>query len=408
MPFIRHIPFLRAVLLYSCTAFGGPLGHLGMMAKTFVHRRRDITEAELLEYNAFCQMLPGPSSTQTVALIALKRGGVPLALATLGIWMLPAFLIMAGFAFLVHYIGTRGVQTTAFIYILPMSVGFILYAAVRMTRAAVKVPVTAVVCTVSAMVSGLLQSPWVFPALIVTAGFVTNISSRRIPDGPARPRPVRWKALWLFGALFVLVGMLSEVARVQGWPARRAFNLGENFYRFGAIVWGGGQALLPMMLYQFVQRPLARGAGPLLSAQELATGYGLVQAVPGPVFSVCAFVGGLAMQDMGPWWMAAGCLIATVAVFLPSTLLLFVLFPLYQNLRSHPIIFRALEGIHAAIAGIVWASAAVLFLSFTSWPFNWMNAVVVVITFSILQFTRIPAPLVVVGWLLLGLTMANF
>ncbi len=72
---LRHIPFLKSIFLYSFTAFGGPQGHMGMMVKTFVQKRKDLTEDELLEYNAFCQMLPGPSSTQTVMLIAMKRGG---------------------------------------------------------------------------------------------------------------------------------------------------------------------------------------------------------------------------------------------------------------------------------------------------------------------------------------------
>jgi chromate transporter len=79
----RHIPFLKAVLLHSIGAFGGPQGHFGMMIKNFVHRRHDVTEQELLEYNAFCQMLPGASSTQTLTLIGYKRGGIPLAILTL-------------------------------------------------------------------------------------------------------------------------------------------------------------------------------------------------------------------------------------------------------------------------------------------------------------------------------------
>ena len=73
--FLRHLPFLKAVAFYSFTAFGGPQGHIGMMIKTFVQKRHDVTEEELIEYNAFCQMMPGPSSTQTVMLIAMKRGG---------------------------------------------------------------------------------------------------------------------------------------------------------------------------------------------------------------------------------------------------------------------------------------------------------------------------------------------
>ena len=96
MALLRHIPFLRAVLWHSLTAFGGPQGHLGMMMKTFVHRRRDVTEAELLEYNGFCQLLPGASSTQTLALIGYKRGGYLLAVLTLLIWIMPAYQKQTG------------------------------------------------------------------------------------------------------------------------------------------------------------------------------------------------------------------------------------------------------------------------------------------------------------------------
>ena len=109
--FLRHIPFLRAVAMYSLTAFGGPHGHIGMMMRTFVQKRKDVSEQELLEYNAFCQMLPGPSSTQTVALIALKRGGVPLAIVTLLLWIFPATVLMAAFSFLVYYIDAKDINT---------------------------------------------------------------------------------------------------------------------------------------------------------------------------------------------------------------------------------------------------------------------------------------------------------
>jgi chromate transporter len=131
----------------------------------------------------------------------------------------------------------------------------------------------------------------------------------------------------------------------------------------------------------------------------------MVQAVPGPVFSICSFVGGLAMSRYGGMWQLVGCITATIAVFLPSTLLLFFLFPIYENLKHHVIIFRALEGINAAIVGIILASGIILFRSIafdTALAFEWSNLVVVIITFCILYFTKIPAPLIVVGWLLMG------
>ena len=99
----RHIPFLKSVFYHSISAFGGPQGHFGMMMKTFVERRRDVTKEELMEYISFCQLLPGASSTQTLTLIGYKRGGVPLAVLTLIIWILPAAFLMGAFSFLIHY-----------------------------------------------------------------------------------------------------------------------------------------------------------------------------------------------------------------------------------------------------------------------------------------------------------------
>src|ERR1700748_1798419 len=139
---LRHIPFLKAVFFYAFTAFGGPQGHIGMMIKTFVQKRKDVTEEELLEYNAFCQMLPGPSSTQTVMLIALKRGGIPLAILTLLLWVFPAVLMMGIFSFLVLYFDTKSIQTSLFAYIQPMSVGFVAYAAAKMMKTSIQHPAT--------------------------------------------------------------------------------------------------------------------------------------------------------------------------------------------------------------------------------------------------------------------------
>src|SRR5215213_9694800 len=111
---LRHIPFLKAVFLYSITAFGGPQAHIAMMMRYFVHKRPYVTKEELLEYNAFCNLLPGASSTQTVTLIGYKRGGAPLAIATLVVWILPASFLMGAFSFLLYYIDQKTLHTDIF------------------------------------------------------------------------------------------------------------------------------------------------------------------------------------------------------------------------------------------------------------------------------------------------------
>lgn len=404
---LRHVPFLRSVFIYSFTAFGGPQGHLGMMMKTFVQKRKDVTEAELLEYNAFCQMLPGPSSTQTVALIAMKRGGISLAVVTLLLWVLPAAFIMGLFSFLIYYYGPTSPQghllpLKLFHYIQPMSVGFVVYAAIKMMQTSIRHTATASIMVGSILATVLFPSPWVFPALLLVSGFISNFSNKRIPNTLQKPKKIKWINLWLFASIFLIAGVLSELANSQHWDQGRVFNLFENFYRFGAFVFGGGQALLGYMLFQFVSTPLHQHHQTVVTANQLGIGFGIVQAVPGPVFSICSYVGGLVMSKYGVFWQIVGCFVATIAVFLPSTLLLFFFFPIYENLKQHVIIFRALEGINAAIVGIVWASGIVLFQSIH--PFDWSNVVVVAITFSLLFFSKIPSPLIVFGWLLMGLT----
>lgn len=399
---LRHIPFLKAVFAYSLTAFGGPQGHIGMMVKTFVQKRKDVTEDELLEYNAFCQMLPGPSSTQTIMLIGWKRGGISLALLTLLIWILPATIMMAAFSFLVYYLDTRSLLKNLFEYVKPMSVGFVLYAAYTVMRRSVNNSVTYLIMLGSMLLITFINSPWIFPLLLLAAGIFTNFSSKRIERKIVKPKPIKWVNLWLFILVFVVAAVVSELARIQHWEHGRLANLFENFYRFGSFVFGGGQALIPMMMVQFVSLPLQRGGLPYLSSGDLMTGFGLVNAMPGPVFSVCAFVGGMAMSQYGPVWQAVGSIVSIIAIFLPSTLLLLFLFPVYQNIKQHVVIYRSLEGINAAIVGVIWASGIILFREININGFTLASLVVPVITFAMLQFTKVPAPLIVIGWLLLG------
>src|SRR5260370_19388051 len=180
---LRHIPFLRAVFLHSVTAFGGPQAHLGMMMKTFVRKRPYVSEQELMEYNAFCQLLPGASSTQPLTLIGYKRGGIVLAVLTLIIWVLPACLLMGGFSFLLHYIDQRALKHDVFKFIAPMAAGFLLYACFTAFPLAIKNTITWVIMVVSAAVTYFFfKQPIIFPALIILGGVATNLSKKRIPQ----------------------------------------------------------------------------------------------------------------------------------------------------------------------------------------------------------------------------------
>lgn len=392
---LRHIPFLKAVLLHSITAYGGPQGHLAMMMKTFVQQRKDVTEQELMEYNAFCQLLPGASSSQTLTLIGYKRGGAVLAIITLLIWISPACLIMGSLSFLLQYFGKNALHTDIFKYVQPMAVGFLAYGGIRAFKISISNMATFAIMVVSMFTAFYLKSPWTFPALIILGGIVSNFSNKRIPDVAEKPRKIQWGNIWLFVSLFILAGIFSELARTHEWITRRPFNLFENFYRFGSLVFGGGDILIAMMLEQYVTRAKSQ----YLSAEELLTGAGIMRALPGPTFSISAYVGGMAMRNLGMGYQFLGCIIAPVAIFLPSLLLVLFFFPIWNNLKKYVVIYRALEGINAVVVGIMWAATFILFLVI---PITWYNLLIMASTLALLSLTRLPSPFIVLACLLLG------
>jgi len=411
----RHIPFLQAVFWHSITAFGGPQGHMGMMIKTFVHQRKDLTELELIEYNGFCQLLPGASSTQTLTLIGYKRGGIPLALLTLLVWILPASTIMGGLSFLLSYLSINNAQLSVFKFIQPMAIGFIAYSTFRIFGIAVHNTITRVIMALATLVTFVaFKTPWVFPALIVVAGIITNFSDRRHPQKGIPPKKIKWGNIVIFLAIFGIAGYLSETATRQNWQNRKPINLFENAYRFGSLVFGGGDVLMPLMYEQYVTRPTTKVVINSkrdvlqMNKTDFLTGSGIVRAIPGPVFSIGSFVGGMVLRDQGYAYQILGCVIGTIAIFLPSVLLVLFFFPVWHNLKKYAVIYRSLEGINAAVVGIMTGATLYLikdnflFPLFNGESIAFVDLFMVIATFLLLLTNRIPAPYIVIGCLLLG------
>ncbi len=402
---LRHIPFLKSVFLHSITAVGGPQAHIAMMMRTFVQQTPYVSAEELLEYNAFCNLLPGASSTQTLTLIGYKRGGISLAVLTLLIWILPAAFLMGLFSFMLQYIDQRFLR-----FIPAMAVGFLAYASVLAFGVSIKNTITWMIMIIGGIATYVLfRFPWIFPLLIVLSGFVTNLSQRRIPQKEIKPRKIKWINIWLFASLFILAGILSETARKHDWPNRKPINLFENMYRLGSLVFGGGHVLMPMMYEQFSVRPSAVAKKNKnvvqIDKEEMMTGIGMVRAMPGPVFSIASFTGGLALKDGGKGMQVLGCIIGTLAIFLPSALLVLFFYPIWSNLKKYAVIYRSLEGINAAVVGIMIAATFFIMkdISLLDGRMNSIvNLAVIGVTFSLLHFTRIASPFIVILCVLLG------
>ena len=411
---LRHVPFLKNVFVYSITAVGGPQAHVAMMMKIFVDKTPYITRNELLEYNAFCNLLPGASSTQTITLIGYKRGGVPLAIITLLIWIAPASFLMGSFSFFIHHIDQHALHKNIFKYVPSMAVGFLAYASAKAFAISVRNLITWIIMTLCVMATyAFFQSPWIFPGLIILSGAATNISKKRIPEIEVKPKKVSWGNIWLFAAIFLLAGTFSETARKNNWATRKPLNLFENSYRMGSLVFGGGYVLMPMMYEQYSVRPKAMQLSDSVAAQnqiyikkeDMTTGMGIVRAMPGPVFSISSFTGGLALENMGPAMQVFGCIIGTIAIFLPSALLVLFFFPVWVYLKKYAVVYRSLEGINAAIVGIMIASTLYIMKDISLADVTMdslINLAVIATTFLLLQFSKIYSPFIVIACLLAG------
>src|ERR1700748_383236 len=170
----RQLLFIRDVLIYTFTAFGGPQGHIAILLREFVEKRRYITEQELIELNALSQILPGPSSTQTLIGIAWKVGGLRLALITFLIWILPSATIMclAAVSFQLFASHQRFVHILRFIQ--PMAIGIVAYATYTFAFKFIKARVSSMLAIGSLITTLILQTPYAFPILIMMGGIISS------------------------------------------------------------------------------------------------------------------------------------------------------------------------------------------------------------------------------------------
>lgn len=389
---IRYIIFLRDVLKLALTSFGGPQAHLAYFQRILVEQRKYLTEEELMELNSLCQILPGPSSTQTLTAIGYKIGGPNLAYLTLLVWSLPSVLFMAFAGIFLSGIQEKSWSLEFTRFIQPMAVGFVSYAAYSICLKTVHTKTGVVLMVLAAVVSYFIQTPYVFPAILLAAGLVTAFKYKKQPKKEKKKIVISWSNFFLWLGVLIFAAIIGAIT---GWLPIRLF---ENFYRNGSLIFGGGQVLTPLLYTEFVQYAPKQ----YLTPQEFLSGYAIAQTLPGPVFSFSAFIGALSMREYGMAGELTGALLSAAGIFLPGTFLIFFVIRFWESLKSFRAVRASLEGITAASAGLVVAAAVILFQplpnTFTSLGFT-------IGTFALLTFTRIPHPVIIIGGLLLGLIL---
>lgn len=385
---VRLLVYLLDVLKLAVTAFGGPQMHFTQFHKILVVKRNYISEDELKEINSLCSMLPGPTSTQTITAIGYRIGGPTMAFITLFIWVLPASILMTAFAFIITRFSIENPKLHFLKYIQPMAVGFIIFAAYKIKNLFVTRVHHWVLMILAAVLAIFLKTPYVFPVLLLVGGFVsTQVNKANYRD--VKPiKNINWSNFLLFLGIFLVAALLGALTR------NKAFLLFENTYRFGSLVFGGGHVLIPMMYNQFVEFKH------YLQPDSFIAGVGILQAIPGPVFSISTFAGALALNDWGVHGLLLGAFIGTTAIFLPGILLIFFIYPIWAQVKNYSPIKHAIEGINATSAGLVVASA---YLLFEPIEINEANMLALLLTLFLLLTTRLPNPVMVIICIVAGL-----
>ena len=375
--------YLKDVFLCSLVAFGGPEAHLGVFLDRLVQKKKYLTEKALLEWMALCSFLPGPTSTQVITAVGLEQGGRSLALLTLMVWALPVILFMSVVSMLPVMLGQEGLpQWLGFLA--PLAAAFVGWAAWTLGRKVTIDLLTFGLWSHGFAVVMLADSPWAIPLAFVAGGGLAVFLDRETKPTEQSfsiRLAIPWAVLGLFIG-FLFLGVIGSV-----YFGDSLFQTFERFYRYGYLVFGGGQVVVPLMQGELVQ------SANLMSQDEFLAGFGLVQALPGPMFSFAAYAGGLCEQGGGWFRQFCGAMIGGWAIFLPGTLLLFFVYPFWGKLKSYPWAAKAQRGVNAVAGGLV-AGVLVHILMNMSWVPELVLAFV--LSLGLLLTRKVSAPLIVI------------
>jgi chromate transporter len=332
-------------LKLGLTSFGGPIAHLGYFREEYVVKRRWLDEQTYADLVALCQFLPGPASSQVGIGIGTMRAG---PLGGLAAWLgftLPSAIALLAFA---YGVDRYDVTDAGWVHGLKVvAVAVVAQAVWGMARQFCADRARATLAILAAL--AVLAAPTAYAQVLVIAA-AGILGWRLFPDAvgavPGHHHPVRIGRRGGVAALAAFVVLLFGLPLLGRGAAGGGFDLFDAFYRAGALVFGGGHVVLPLLQARVVPPGW-------VTIDQFLAGYGAAQAVPGPLFTFAAYLG--AVRGSAPNG-APGAGIAVVAIFLPAFLLVWGALPFWDALRAHPIFRGALIGINAAVVGILLAA----------------------------------------------------
>jgi len=384
------IEIFSVFLRLGLTSFGGPVAHLGYFREEFVNRKKWLSDQAYADLVALCQTLPGPASSQVGLGIGLAKGGFLGGAAAWTGFTLPSALLLILFGYGVLEAGsTLGGGWLTGLKVVAAAV--VVQALWGMARSMCLDGLRATIALLSAIVALNLAGPMGQIAAILGGAILYSALTRSkeaIGDPGALnvtlPLPIAIFSLVLFA---ILLAGLPFVAAATGDPVLTAF---DAFYRAGALVFGGGHVVLPLLQSELVDPGWVSG-------DNFLAGYGAAQAVPGPLFTFAAYLGTVLEGGISGW---QGAFICLFAIFAPSFLLMIGILPFWSRLRQIPALGPALNGINAAVVGLLLAAFIGLIAPVAiATP---VTTGIALLAFAALQFWKLPPWLIVIAAAITG------
>ena len=336
----KVLEVLRVSTYLGLTSFGGPIAHLGYFHREYVERKKWIDEGRYADLVALCQFLPGPASSQIGIGIGKIRAGTLGAIAAWIGFTLPSALALALFAlFLKDFDGgalgwIQGLKVVA--------VAIVAHSILSMGRKLANERSTASIAAVTIGITLFIPTAFTQVILILLSGLLGVYLFRDKTAGTVLTQPKEQKGSKAFLFLVLFFGLLAGLPLLVRTFPEIYLILVDSFYRSGSLVFGGGHVVLPLLELVLVPEGL-------ISKESFLAGYGAAQAVPGPLFTFASYLGA---QIAG----IPGAVIALIAIFLPSFLLVLGVMPYWDRLRRNPTIQSALIGVNACVVGILAAA----------------------------------------------------
>ena len=368
-------------LRLGLTSFGGPIAHLGYFRVEYVQRRGWLDESTFADLVALSQFLPGAASSKLGISIGVLRAGLPGALAAWLAFTLPSAIAMVVFALSLQSIGE---QAAGWLHGLKIvAVAAVALAVWSMARNLAWDRARGTIALASAAAILAVQLPAMLIAVVVIAG-VIGWRFLPVPGVESRPHvhvPLP-RLVWIASAILYFVFLIGLPLLVAVAPSQ-SIALFDAFYRAGALVFGGGHVVLPLL------QPAVVGPG-WISNDTFLAGYAAAQAVPGPLFTLSAFLGASMIPEPNGW---AGALVALAAIFLPSFFLAFVALGTWGMLRSRPAVQAVLRGVNAAVVGVLLAALYTPVI--TTSIIKPIDAALALVAFAMLAVWEVPPWIVV-------------